>query len=236
MNRLRFRFTKTGKIRFTSHRDVARAWERAIRRAALPIAYSEGFSPRPRLHFGLALSTGYESMAEYLEMDLVPEATVDLETLPARLSEVLPAGIEVLAAGPADPGESSLQEAVTSCSWELEVVGEPPAGVERSVEALLLASSVPFTIERKGRPFEIDLRPLVTELVTTVVDGDVTVVTTELLTQPRAVRPAELLAVLSPGLEARRVCRLHQWMSLDGARREPLPVGATRAPRAEACA
>ena len=51
--RVRLRFTKVGKIRWTSHRDVARMWERAIRRAGLPVAYSAGFSPRPRLHFGL---------------------------------------------------------------------------------------------------------------------------------------------------------------------------------------
>ena len=67
--RLRLRFDKHGKVRFTSHRDVARIWERTLRRAALPVAYSEGFSPRPKLSFGLALSTGHESDAEYLDVD-----------------------------------------------------------------------------------------------------------------------------------------------------------------------
>ena len=56
--RIRFRFSKLGKIRFTSQRDVARMWERALRRAGLPLAYTEGFSPRPQLSFGLALPTG----------------------------------------------------------------------------------------------------------------------------------------------------------------------------------
>ena len=59
--RLRVRYTKLGKVRFISHRDTARAWERAIRRAELPVAYTEGFSPRPKVHFGLALSNGHES-------------------------------------------------------------------------------------------------------------------------------------------------------------------------------
>ena len=68
--RVRLRFTKAGKVRFTSHRDVARMWERAVRRAGLPVSYSEGFSPRAKLHFGLALSTGHESIAEYLDVDL----------------------------------------------------------------------------------------------------------------------------------------------------------------------
>ena len=68
--RIRFRFAKLGKIRFTSQRDVARMWERALRRAELPLAYTEGFSPRPQLSFGLALPTGCESLAEYLDVVL----------------------------------------------------------------------------------------------------------------------------------------------------------------------
>jgi len=75
--RIRFRYSKLGKIRFTSQRDVARMWERAIRRAHLPIAYTEGFSPRPQLSFGLALPTGAESLAEYLDMALDPERAAD---------------------------------------------------------------------------------------------------------------------------------------------------------------
>ena len=67
--RVRIRYTVTGKIRFLGHRDVARAWERALRRAGQPVAYSEGFSPRPKLHFGLALSVGHESLAEYVDVD-----------------------------------------------------------------------------------------------------------------------------------------------------------------------
>ena len=66
--RLRLRFTKAGKIRFTSHRDVARMWERALRRSGLPVAYSQGFAPHPLLSFGLALPTGCESTAEYLDV------------------------------------------------------------------------------------------------------------------------------------------------------------------------
>ena len=58
---VRLRYAKVGKVRWTSHRDAARIWERALRRAGLAVAYTEGFSPRPRLHFGLALPTGYES-------------------------------------------------------------------------------------------------------------------------------------------------------------------------------
>src|SRR4051795_9482233 len=94
MSRIRVRYTKLGKIRFTSHRDVARMWERAFRRTALPLAYTQGFSPRPKVSFGLALPTGHESVAEYLDLELVSQE-VDISSLPARLSLALPAGIDV---------------------------------------------------------------------------------------------------------------------------------------------
>jgi len=67
--KVRVRFSKLGKIRFTSHRDVARIWERALRRGSLPIVYTQGFHPPPQLHFGLALRTRHESLAVYLDID-----------------------------------------------------------------------------------------------------------------------------------------------------------------------
>lgn len=73
---VRVRYAKVGKVRFLSHRDLARILERAVRRAGLPVAYSQGYSPRARLHFGLALSTGYESLAEYLDIDLDRKSVV----------------------------------------------------------------------------------------------------------------------------------------------------------------
>ena len=67
---LRLQTTKIGKIRFASHRDIAKVWERSLRRAEIPLVYSEGFSPRPRIAFGLALPTGAESECEYLDFHL----------------------------------------------------------------------------------------------------------------------------------------------------------------------
>ena len=92
--RVRFRFTKTGKIRFTSHRDVARMWERALRRARLPVAYTEGCSPRPKLSFGLALPTGCESNAEYLDVALrEPVAPGEVTSRPKILELARNAGL-----------------------------------------------------------------------------------------------------------------------------------------------
>ncbi len=263
--RIRFRFSKLGRIRFTSQRDVARMWERALRRAALPLAYTEGFSPRPQLSFGLALPTGSESLAEYLDVvldDRRPEtAAIDLSSLPARLSELLPAGIEVERAAFFERKDGSLQQQVTSCSWIMHFSGVTRDELERRVAALLAAPNVPIMRERKGREELDDLRPSVLSLAVSDEGGsdgpDATVgLVADLATQPRGVRPAELVrglvamsgpphgrspvapvtvgddAVGTPVLD--RACRTQQWIERDGIRTEPLgqpgvPAGADRA-------
>src|SRR4029077_7165483 len=88
---VRIRFSKRGRVRFISHRDVARAFERAFRIEELPLAFTEGFSPRPKVSFGLALSVGHESEAEYLDVELTE--SVDVDALPERLTPALPEGM-----------------------------------------------------------------------------------------------------------------------------------------------
>lgn len=249
--RVRFRFSKLGKIRFTSQRDVARMWERALRRARLPLAYTEGFSPRPQLSFGLALPTGSESLAEYVDAvldDGRPEtAAVDVDALPAQLTGLLPDGVDVTRAAVEDDRAVSLQQQVTSCSWTMAFRGLSRPGLEARVAALLAAPEVVIQRERKGRMEADDLRPSVLGLA--VVDGgpeadggeadggELVEVVATLATQPRGVRPAELVRGLAAVGEAAvggpvgtggghpeliRACRTQQWIERDGARREPL--------------
>jgi radical SAM-linked protein len=217
---LRLRFTKLGKIRFTSHRDVARMWERALRRAALPVAYTGGFSPRPKLSFGLALSTGYESVAEFLDVDLLDE--VDPSTLAERLSTVLPVGIDVTAAAPVEPGAASLQESVRSCTFRIEAAGLDPRTADEVVAAALAADELVVTRTRKGKQVTDDLRPAVLTVSVTGPTADGTELLAELAVHPRSVRPVELLDALQPGLGEGRVLRTAQWTWRDGARAEPL--------------
>jgi len=230
--RLRARFTKLGKVRFTSHRDVARMWERALRRASLPVAYTEGFSPRPKLHFGLALSTGYESLAEYVDVDLDDTRLGDqpppLEDLCRQLTDALPAGIDVVAAAGVERQEPSLQQAVTSCTWSISMADVPSSAVAARVAEVLAAPRLPVVRQRKGRPSEDDLRPHVAglRLACPPTSPHGPVLEAELATQPRSIRPSELMAALDPQWELRVVRRLHQWMSHDGDRREPLALAA----------
>ncbi|MGH9285121.1 MAG: TIGR03936 family radical SAM-associated protein, partial [Acidimicrobiales bacterium] len=227
--RLRFRFSKLGKVRWTSHRDTARMWERALRRIALPVAYTGGFSPRPKVSFGLALPTGHESVAEYLDVE-VPDGAgpLDPAELAGALTPALPHGIDVLAATAVDPGAGSLQEDVTSCRWEL-AAGATAAELEPLVDRVLRSSSLVATRERKGRPVTDDIRPAILSLA---VLGDTPaggLIACELATQPRSLRPAELVGVMAPGLVISHGRRTHQWIERDGARREPLPLGPTAA-------
>ena len=242
--RLRIRFSKIGKIRFTSHRDTARIWERGLRRAGLPVAYSEGFTPRPRISFGLALPTGYESEAEYLDMELDDEAAglsglgVDGEAasgsglgidgeaagpdLAGALTEAVPAGITVLAAAGIDRAGPSLQEAVTSCTWRIDVGGVDEKAAAAAAARALDAGEILITRERKGRAVTDDIRPQIVSLDTTSTTADGIRLIAELGTKPRALRPSELLAGLDPSPRELRVRRLRQWIRTGSEQREPL--------------
>jgi radical SAM-linked protein len=232
-SRVRIRFSKVGKIRWTSHRDVARMWERAFRRTKLPLAYSGGFSPRPKVSFGLALPTGYESVAEYIDVELVGE--VDVTTLPSRLSSALPDGVEATAAQLVAANAPSLQEEVTSCTWRWAVVpsdGAEPVGVDvidERVARCLAARELPVTRTRKGALQTDDIRPSIVDLNVEGPAGpsysDGFWLVGELACQPRSIRPSEVTLALGPGLEERHPRRLNQWTLRDGARSEPLTNG-----------
>jgi radical SAM-linked protein len=235
--RVRVRFSKTGKVRFTSHRDVARMWERALRRASLRVMYTEGFSPRPKMHFGLALSTGHESLAEYIDIDMVE--AFDISDLPARLTPCLPIGLEATTAIVIERSAPSLQADVTSCSWEFTMRGVTAENLEVSVRHLLDADTVVLTRSRKGIESRDDVRSAIKQLSVRH-DQDHVVLMADIATEGRGLRPVELVQVLFPELDdveerIGRVLRTHQWIEADGARVEPLPLEATTATHTEVC-
>jgi radical SAM-linked protein len=218
---VRMRFGKLGKVRWTSHRDVARMWERALRRAKLPVAYTGGFSPRPQLSFGLALPTGCESVAEYLDVGL--ETEVEPALVAQRVGPLLPRGIGVVGAGQPEPGSASLQEEVTSCTWDISVMHTTQSELDGALSKVMGAASLPVLRERKGHVVSDDLRPSLFTLFAQHTDGEHgTRLVAEVGTRPRGVRPAELAELL--GIElglARRTC---QWIERGGSKFEPLDV------------
>jgi len=229
---LRVRFSKHGKVRFISHRDVARAFDRAFRITQLPLAFTEGFSPRPKVSFGLALSVGHESDAEYLDVEL--RDLVDPSTLVAPLTESLPEGLEVTGAAVLGDRAPALQEAVTSVDYRIipfDPRDHPLAETTLTtlVDAARAYDELPVTQTRKGQARVVDVKPVIRN-IGLVHDAPGVALELSLSTQPRGARPREVLdalgAVTGVDLTEGRVVRTAQWIERDGARLEPLAAEA----------
>jgi radical SAM-linked protein len=139
VQRIRIRYAKRGPLRFTSHRDFARAFERALRRAGVPIAFSQGFTPHPKISYASAAPTGVASEAEFLEIGL--QAQVDPERLRAALDAALSPGLDVLDAVEArNPG--SLADRIDVSHFRVELPGVAPDTARDAVIAFTDAAEV----------------------------------------------------------------------------------------------
>ncbi|MCP2165115.1 TIGR03936 family radical SAM-associated protein [Goodfellowiella coeruleoviolacea] len=157
MQKLRIRYAKRGRLRFTSHRDVARTFERALRRAGVPMAYSQGFNPHPKVSWIGASPTGVASEAEYVEIQVVEP--VDPRALRTALDAALPPGLDVLETVEAGPG--ALADRIEASRWRIELPGVTPDELRTAVAALLAAESVQVERLTKDGRREIDVRPAV---------------------------------------------------------------------------
>jgi radical SAM-linked protein len=165
VQRVRLRYAKRGRLRFTSHRDFARAFERALRRAEVPMGYSAGFSPHPKISYVGAAPTGVASEAEYLEIGLA--RPVDLDQLRAGLDAALPDGLDIIEAVPAGPG--SLPERMQASAWRIELPGVQVAAAQGALAAFLAREEVKIERLTKDGHRTIDARSAVLSAV--VSDG-----------------------------------------------------------------
>lgn len=138
VQKLRIRYAKRGRLRFTSHRDFARAFERAVRRAHVPIAFSSGYSPHPKISYANASPTGAATEAEYLEIGLTREC--DPDAVRADLDASLPPGLDVLEVVVA--GQGSLADRLQASEWRIELSGVDVAAASAAVEEFLAADVV----------------------------------------------------------------------------------------------
>lgn len=214
--------------------------ERAFRVEQLPITYTEGFSPRPKLAFGLALTVAHESEAEYLDLDLV--TPVELEGLAERLTVALPDGLSIDAVVPLEPRSMSLQQAIVCCGWRIEVIGSPIEDVTNAVAALLAAPERELERERKGKTTVVDVRPAVISLEVCGETDDGVQLYAVLTNGDLTLRPSELIRLLDKELtmsnldgsvKEGRVCRTNQWTNADGERHEPIVITPTGAALAQ---
>ncbi|MFB4287513.1 TIGR03936 family radical SAM-associated protein [Nonomuraea sp. ATR24] len=154
------RYAKRGRLRFTSHRDISRAVERAVRRAGIPVAYSAGFSPHPKISYAGAAPTGVASEAEYLEIGVTTPC--DPQQVKRDLDESLPPGLDVLDVVEAAPG--ALADRLEVSEWEVRLPGADRELAEVAVEKFLAAGTVEVERLTKKGPRRFDAREAVLRL------------------------------------------------------------------------
>ena len=154
--RVRITFSKTGALRYIGHLDLNTIWERGTRRAGLPLAYSQGFHPQPKIHIAAALPLGFSSRCEVLDMRLNED--INLDELPKRLQDAMPTGIGILQVESVDERAPAIQTQVLSAEYEVVLTeAADESELKRKVEELLARPSLP----RERRSKKYDLRPLI---------------------------------------------------------------------------
>lgn len=160
VQRIRLRYTKRGRLRFTSHRDFQRAFERALRRSQVPMAYSAGFTPHPKVSYANAAPTGTGSEAEFLEIAL-SEAR-DPDTLRELLNDSLPDGLDITDA--VEARTSGLADRLTASIWEMRLDGVTVEDAEKAVSAFNEAETVEVQRRTKNGVRSFDARSAVVDL------------------------------------------------------------------------
>ncbi|MBA2774887.1 MAG: DUF2344 domain-containing protein [Nocardioidaceae bacterium] len=203
VQKLRIRYAKRGRLRFTSHRDFGRAFERAVRRAGLPMAYSSGFHPHPRISYANASPTGAATEAEYLEIGVAEFC--DPADILQRLDASLPPGLDVLDVVVAGPG--SLADRLEASRWEIAMPGVEPLAARRAVQSFLAQPSIEVERMTKHGLRTFDCRAAVISLVACAGEADgreCAILKAVIRHGTPAVRPDDILAGLREiaGLEA----------------------------------
>ncbi|MEI7849953.1 MAG: TIGR03936 family radical SAM-associated protein [Chloroflexota bacterium] len=163
--RIRITFTKTGALRYIGHLDLHKLWERSTRRADLPLMYSQGFHPQPKIQLAAALPLGYSSRCELV--DLWIDGDIELSDLPDRLTKASPPGLDILAIEKVDEKSPPLQTQVTSALFEVSLLIPPDKNiVNQNINTCLQSMTLPR--ERRGKQY--DLRPLIESLE--LIEGD----------------------------------------------------------------
>jgi len=208
---VRFVFRKDGALRYTSHLDLFRAWERALRRAGLPVVYSQGFNPRPKLQIASALPLGHIGEAELVDVWL--EAPNALDEIAHLLRPMLPDGLDFVDLHEVDVQDAALQTRVIAARYRAVVEWpEDCAQIAARVEVLLSAAELPH--ERRGRVY--DLRPLILDLSLVSVNAGIASLDMELAAREGATaRPEAVLEMLGMDGAAAQVYR--QELILDDA-------------------
>ena len=161
--RLLITFGKSGPLKYTSNLDLAKIWERLLRRARLPLLYSQGFNTRPRLQLASALPLGISSECEMIDIALKEPVTLD--GLIERLLAVSPPGLEIYGIETLGLSHPTLQNLVRSAEYRIRFDESlDPQDLQQRVEALLAREKIIKVVERKNRKSSYDMRPMIYDL------------------------------------------------------------------------
>jgi radical SAM-linked protein len=207
LQRLRLEYTKGESLRYVSHLDMMRLWERAFRRADLPVAHTQGFNPRPRIGMACPLPTGITSRAELLDVFLIE--CLDAGEVLRRLNRIMPAGVEVLRVQEVALGLPALMSLAAKVEYQSRVRWtEPPGSLEAKLKEWLAQNSAVRERQKKVRRDTYDLRPLVDHLWVVEREGEEWVIGIRLLSGPEGTgRPDEMLKALGLWEDAQGVER-----------------------------
>jgi radical SAM-linked protein len=205
--RLRIEFGLGEKLKYLSHLDLTRTWERAFRRAGLPLAYSQGFNPRPRFQIAAALPVGVSGQAELLDVWL--DEALEPEGVRQRLRPSLPAGLEASTVTAIDLRQPSLQSQIRAADYRATVASHEPAeAIQARIHALLAAPALLRQRHHKGRLQTYNLRPLVQSIEVKNGPGGEHVLEMRLQASPQgAGRPDEVLDALGLSMMPHRIER-----------------------------
>ncbi len=160
VQKLRMRYAKRGRLRFTSHRDFARAFERAIRRSGIPIGHSSGFTPHPKISYANASPTGAASEAEYLEIGMTREC--DPDEVRELLDAALPEGLDIVDVVVAKPG--GFADRLEASAWEIVLPEVSLEDAENAVRAFLAEEDIPIQRIMKQGPRMLNCREPVVDM------------------------------------------------------------------------
>ncbi|MDW7651150.1 MAG: TIGR03936 family radical SAM-associated protein [Bacillota bacterium] len=217
--RIWIQFAKESPLRYLSHLDLMRAWQRALRRAQLPVAYSAGFNPHPRMSFASALAVGVTSEAEYLDIHFTRDLSgEDFD----RLESQLPAGLKILAHRTVSEAAPAVMALIGAAVWTLPLAGEDTSVLRKHIEKILLAESL--SVIRKGKKGDksVDVRPLIYNL--TVDDDENRLVMVLASGGEGGAKPREILALLDLLPLESRLHRKALLIHRDGCLQSPMAV------------
>ncbi|MGI6658475.1 MAG: TIGR03936 family radical SAM-associated protein [Dethiobacteraceae bacterium] len=213
--RIWIKFAKDQPLQFLSHLDLLRLWQRALRRACLPVQYSQGFNPHPKISFAAALPVGVTSEAEYTDIHFAQKIT-DVEI--DKLQSVLPQGLQIKGWRPVPAAAKTLMAMVGAQRWQVTI--ESAAAVQTSLEQLLQAAELPVQRQRKKGVKTINLRPYIYRLEIAAADS------LEMLLaagNAGSAKPREVLELL--GLQAHSNVRcIETLLQINGFLQSPLAV------------